>query len=150
MSTLDTTVPAAAPAVAGEWFCDQCGARYPEPGQCTNQHPAADLKPVNADVHTFAPSDEGYGTVTSATYTGPNRRLLAVRRLTAGSSPTGTERRVGVTDRRVAAGQASPVTYVGSPPEYPAVPAYPLDETAIATAFAQVETAVLALKALIP
>ena len=100
MSTLDTTVPAAAPAVTGEWFCDQCGARYPEPGQCSNQHPAADLKPVNADVHTFAPADEGYGIVTSPAYTGLNRRLLAVRRLAAGSSPTGTERRVGVADRR--------------------------------------------------
>ena len=40
-----------------EWFCDQCGARYPEPGECTNQHPAATLKPVGADV-TVVRGDE--------------------------------------------------------------------------------------------
>lgn len=41
-----TDLPAQA-AAASEWFCDQCGSRYPLPGQCANQHPPVDLKPVS-------------------------------------------------------------------------------------------------------
>ena len=54
----DTT----APALGEEWYCDQCGARYPQPGLCSNQHPPAELKPVDADVVTDAPNDEGLDT----------------------------------------------------------------------------------------
>lgn len=45
---VDPSVPA--PAVSEQWFCDQCGARYSEPGECVNQHPPAELKPVSASV----------------------------------------------------------------------------------------------------
>ncbi len=31
-----------------EWYCDQCGRRYPGPGECAEEHPANELKPVGA------------------------------------------------------------------------------------------------------
>jgi hypothetical protein len=42
-----TDTPAAIDEPAGgAWFCDQCGSRYPHPGECANQHPPVELKPV--------------------------------------------------------------------------------------------------------
>lgn len=58
------------PAQPGEWFCDQCGARYPEDGVCTGtptggQHAPAELKPVEqiASPAEAAPADGSTGTV---------------------------------------------------------------------------------------
>ena len=45
----------AAPAEPQEWYCDQCGARYPSAGLCDNQHPPAELKPLDA----VAQADDG-------------------------------------------------------------------------------------------
>lgn len=33
-------------AVGEEWFCDQCGRRYPAPGTCAVGHPETQLKKV--------------------------------------------------------------------------------------------------------
>lgn len=45
----------AAPAEPQEWYCDQCGARYPSAGFCDNQHPPVELKPLDA----VAQADDG-------------------------------------------------------------------------------------------
>lgn len=68
------------PTQPGEWFCDQCGARYPEDGVCTGtptggQHAPAELKPVEqtASPAETAPADGSTGTVveTAAVETPP-------------------------------------------------------------------------------
>ena len=36
------------------WYCPQCGRRFPGPGWCDNQHPAAELHPLDAPVEAPA------------------------------------------------------------------------------------------------
>ena len=66
---IDLPVAPVLPA-GSEWYCDQCGARYANPGVCTNQHPPAELKPIAGDVTLDAPRDEGF-TVAGGTTTTP-------------------------------------------------------------------------------
>ncbi len=59
MSTDPSAVTEApAPAPATEYWCDQCGKRYPGPGVCTNEHPPNELRPLEASAEAEGTADE--------------------------------------------------------------------------------------------
>ncbi len=41
-----------------EWYCDQCGRRYSEPGVCAEEHPEVELKRIDAAADDDAGGEE--------------------------------------------------------------------------------------------
>lgn len=62
----DTPEAAAAPAAGEEFYCPQCGKRYPGPGFCDNQHPVTQLESVVSEPSDGAEDDGGEAVETAA------------------------------------------------------------------------------------
>lgn len=134
-TVMSTTTAPEATVTSEQWYCDQCGARYANPGVCTNQHPANELKPISAPATATTTTQEAaYAT---SGYAGTERRVAtSPRRTVAGVSTTGTERRSGPADRRNAAGTiVTPSGVVVTPS---GVPVQPLGGTGHVTGFTAV------------